>query len=138
DERRARQVTRRSKGRSETDVPGVVFLQIDGLAASVLHRALASGDAPTLRRWLADGSHELIGWETDWSSQTGVSQCGILHGSTVDMPAFRWLEKATGEVMVSNRRASAEKIEKAHSDGHGLLEHHGSSYGNLFSGDAER
>jgi uncharacterized protein YdbL (DUF1318 family) len=29
-------------------------------------------------------------------------------------------------------------IERAHSDGHGLLEHHGSSYCNLFSGDAER
>ena len=33
---------------------------------------------------------------------------------------------------------SAAAIERAHSDGHGLLAHHGSSYGNLFSGDAER
>ena len=35
-------------------------------------------------------------------------------------------------------RKSAAAIERAHSDGNGLLAHHGSSYGNLFSGDAER
>ena len=79
-----------------------------------------------------------MGWETGWSSQTGVSQCGILHGSTAGMPAFRWVDKAQGRVVVSNIPESAAAIERAHSDGHGLLAHHGSSYGNLFSGDAER
>ena len=54
------------------------------------------------------------------------------------MPAFRWVDKATGEVVVSNHPKSAAAIERAHSDGNGLLAHHGSSYGNLFSGDAER
>ena len=54
------------------------------------------------------------------------------------MPAFRWVDKATGRIVVSNRPESAAAIERAHSDGHGLLAHHGSSYGNLFSGDAER
>ena len=43
-----------------------------------------------------------------------------------------------GRIVVSNRPESAAAIERAHSDGHGLLAHHGSSYGNLFSGDAER
>ena len=119
-------------------MPGVVFVQIDGLAKPVLDRALRSGDVPTLHRWLRDGSHRLIGWETGWSSQTGVSQCGILHGSVVDMPAFRWVDKSTGAVVVSNHPASAAAIERHHSDGEGLLAHNGSSYGNLFSGDAER
>ena len=54
------------------------------------------------------------------------------------MPAFRWLDKTTGELVVSNHPKSAAVIERAHSDGNGLLVHHGSSYGNLFSGDAER
>jgi hypothetical protein len=79
-----------------------------------------------------------VGWETGWSSQTGVSQCGILHGSTLDMPAFRWVDKTTGEVVVSNHPRWAQAIERAHSDGDGLLVHHGSSYGNLFTGDAGR
>ena len=41
-------------------------------------------------------------------------------------------------VVVSNHPKCAAAIEQAHSDGNGLLAHHGSSYGNLFSGDAER
>ena len=138
DQRVARQARRRSKDAVVTDVPGVVFIQLDGVAHAVLRRALRSGDVPTLHRWIRDGSHVLVGWETGWSSQTGVSQCGILHGSTVDMPAFRWIDKTTGEVVVSNHPKCAALIEQAHSDGNGLLAHHGSSYGNLFSGDAER
>ena len=109
----ARRARRRAGDRHQTDVPGVVFVQIDGLAKPVLDRALRSGDVPTLHRWLRDGSHRLIGWETGWSSQTGVSQCGILHGSVVDMPAFRWVDKSTGAVVVSNHPASAAAIERA-------------------------
>ena len=142
DQRMTRRVARRSGGRggaeAVSDVAGVVFVQIDGLAEPVLRRALASGDAPALHRWLHDGSHRLTEWRTEWSSQTGVSQCGILHGSIDDMPAFRWVEKATGAVLVSNRPESAAVIERRHSDGQGLLAHGGSSYLNLFSGDAER
>lgn len=138
DERSARQARSRKRAANVTDVPGIVYVQLDGVAYDVLIRAFRSGDAPTLHRWVRDGSHQLIRWETGWSSQTGVSQCGILHGSVVDMPAFRWLDKATGEVVVSNHPKSAAAIERAHSDGNGLLAGGGSSYGNLFSGDADR
>ena len=126
------------QGSDHHDVPGLVFVQLDGVARVVFERARRSGDIPTLDRWLRDGSHHVVGWETGWSSQTGVSQCGILHGSVVDMPAFRWVDKDAGTVVVSNRPKSAAAIERAHSDGQGLLAHNGSSYGNLFSGDAER
>jgi uncharacterized membrane protein YvlD (DUF360 family) len=138
DQRTASRARRRAHEATVTDVPGVVFVQLDGLARAVLERALRSGDVPTLHRWIRDGTHALTPWQTGWSSQTGVSQCGILHGSTVDMPAFRWVDKSTGDVVVSNHRKWALAIERAHSDGNGLLAHHGSSYGNLFSGDAER
>jgi uncharacterized membrane protein YvlD (DUF360 family) len=138
DQRTARRAQRRAGAANVTDVPGVVFVQLDGVARVVLERALRSGDVPNLHRWIRDGTHRLDSWKTGWSSQTGVSQCGILHGSTVDMPAFRWVDKSTGDVVVSNHRKWALAIEQAHSDGNGLLAHNGSSYGNLFSGDAER
>ena len=122
-------------------MPGIVFVQLDGVAhdraASGRSR---SGDVPNARTaGCATAATASSRWETGWSSQTGVSQCGILHGSTADMPAFRWVDKATGAggrlepAEVARRRSSG-----AHSDGNGLLAHHGSSYGNLFSGDAER
>lgn len=137
DQRMARRARRR-RGTTTTDTPGVVFVQIDGLGEAVLRVALASGDVPTLRRWLSGGGHRLASWRTEWSSQTGVSQCGILHGSTSEMPAFRWVEKATGELIVSNHPKSALEIERRHSDGNGLLAHNGSSYANLYTGDASR
>jgi uncharacterized membrane protein YvlD (DUF360 family) len=136
DRRMARRV-RRSPA-ATTDVPGFLFVQLDGLSIDVLRRAIRSGDVPTLARWLHEGTHHLTRWHTEWSSQTGVSQCGLLHGDVQGMPAFRWVERATGKVMVSNHPRDAAEIERRHSDGHGLLAVDGSSYGNLFSGDAER
>lgn len=137
--RRARRARRRAAGGTATGTtPGFVFVQIDGLGEQVLRRALASGDLPTLYRWIDEGTHRVLGWETGWSAQTGVSQCGILHGNTHGMPAFRWVEKETGRLMVSNHPSSAAEIERRHSDGRGLLADGGASYGNLFSGDADR
>ena len=71
-------------------MPGVLFLEIDGLARPVLERAMPEGYVPTLARWLETGSHRLVGWETDLSSQTSASQAGILHGNNHNIPAFRW------------------------------------------------
>ena len=133
-----RRAARRVRPEGASDVPGVLFIQIDGLGLAVLRRALRDGNAPTLARWLGDGSHRLLGWETGWSSQTGASQCGILHGSTFDIPAFRWLEKETGTRLVSNHPRSAAEIERRHSDGRGLLHADGVGRGNLYTGDAEQ
>ncbi|HKP21193.1 MAG TPA: phage holin family protein, partial [Thermoleophilaceae bacterium] len=88
-----RRQARRRGDRTESDVPGVAFLEIDGLAHDVLLRAMRDGNAPTLARWVREGSHRFTRWETDWSSQTGACQAGLLHGNNHDMPAFRWWEK---------------------------------------------
>jgi uncharacterized membrane protein YvlD (DUF360 family) len=55
-----RRQARRLGDRVESDVPGVIFLEIDGLAHDVLRRAMRDGNAPTLARWLRDGSHRLV------------------------------------------------------------------------------
>ena len=132
-------VQRQARRRNEwvqSDVPGVLFLEIDGLAHEVLHRAIARGDVPTLASWLRSGSHRLRRWETDWSSQTGACQAGLLHGSNDDMPAFRWWEKDRGKAIVTNHPRDAEEIERRHSDGRGLLHADGASRANILSGDA--
>ena len=66
----------------------MLFLEIDGLAHDVLVRAMRDGSAPTMAAWLRSGSHSMIEWECDWSSQTGAMQSGILQGSNWDMPGF--------------------------------------------------
>ena len=139
DETWQRNVVRRQARRAgaiASDVPGVVFLEIDGLAHEVLRRALRDGNAPVLARWLREGTHRLERWETDWSSQTGACQAGLLHGSNHDMPAFRWWEKDRGRAIVTNHPRDAQELERRHSDGRGLLHEDGASRANILSGDA--
>ncbi len=132
-----RRVARRSGERVETDVPGIVFLEIDGLALPVLQRAMRDGNAPAMARWLEKDSHRLVEWETDLSSQTGASQAGILLGSNEDIPAFRWVEKETGTVMTCSAPPDCAEIERRHAVGRGLLVDGGASRGNLLSGEAD-
>ena len=94
------------------------------------------GNAPNLARWLHDGHHRLLRWETDWSSQTGACQAGLLHGNNDDMPAFRWWEKDRGTAIVTNHPRDAMELERRHSDGRGLLFSDGASRANILSGDA--
>jgi uncharacterized membrane protein YvlD (DUF360 family) len=131
----ARQVRRR-RAALETDIPGIAFLEIDGLAHDVLRRAVIDGNAPHIGRWLRGGTHRLERWETDWSSQTGACQAGLLHGNNDDMPAFRWWEKDRDKAIVTNHPRDAEELERRHSDGHGLLHADGASRANILSGDA--
>ncbi|MER7951401.1 phage holin family protein [Streptomyces sp. NPDC096079] len=130
----------RDPGSTADAVPGTVFLQLDGVGHHVLRGAVADGLMPTVAGWL-DAGHRLTPWRTDWSSQTGASQLGILHGSNEDVPAFRWYEKDTGRLMVSNRPASAVELQRRAvrrtGDG-GLLTVDGASRGNLFSGGADQ
>ena len=136
-----RVVRRRVGGRGRrqpTDVPGVILFEIDGLGEGVLREALRDGHVPTIARWLSDGSHHILGWECDLSSQTGASQAGLLLGSNWDMPAFRWYEKESGRTMVSNHPADAAEIERRRSSDEGLLADAGTSRGNMFSGGAPR
>ncbi|MFF8713287.1 alkaline phosphatase family protein [Streptomyces sp. NPDC015184] len=145
--RRLSRLADRRRRRSGTDAgrsgpPGTVFIQLDGVGHDALARAAGQGLMPTVAGWLADGEgHRLTPWRTDWSSQTGASQLGILHGSNHDVPAFRWYEKETGDVMVSSRPASALELQRraiARTRDGGLLTVDGASRGNLFSGGAEQ
>ncbi len=129
-------IARRSGDRIETDAPGIVYLEIDGLALPVLKRAMRDGNAPNMARWLVEGGYTLTEWETDLSSQTGASQAGILLGSNEDIPAFRWVEKETATTMTCSAPPDCAEIERRHA-GHGLLRDGGASRGNLLSGEAD-
>jgi uncharacterized membrane protein YvlD (DUF360 family) len=130
-------IARRSGERVVTDSPGIVFLEIDGLALPVLQRAMRDGHAPTLARWLEDGTHRLAEWEPDLSSQTGASQAGILLGSNDDIVAFRWVEKERKALIACSSPEDCAELERRHATGAGLLAAGGASRGNLFSGGAD-
>ncbi len=118
--------------------PGIVVVQLDGLAAPTLERAISAGYMPTLRRWLARGGHRLVSWDCGVPSMTSSSQAGILYGRNEDIPGFRWYEKERKRLLVSNHPGDAAELERRLSPAEGLLERDGSSLGNLLSGDARR
>jgi uncharacterized membrane protein YvlD (DUF360 family) len=130
-------LARRSGERVESDRPGIVYLEIDGLALPVLRRAMRDGNAPNMASWLAERDYVLTEWEPDLSSQTGASQAGILLGSNEDIPAFRWVEKETGLLMTCSAPPDCAEIERRRATGIGLLTNGGASRGNLLSGEAE-
>ncbi|MGW0466591.1 phage holin family protein [Streptomyces sp. NPDC003027] len=140
DRTRTRPASGTPGGPGPEPVHGTLFLQLDGVGHQVLRDAVAAGLMPTVAGWL-DTTHRLTPWRTDWSSQTGASQLGILHGSNEDVPAFRWYEKDTGRLMVSNRPAGAVELQRraiARTGDGGLLTVDGASRGNLFSGGADQ
>ncbi|WP_207838287.1 phage holin family protein [Williamsia soli] len=133
--RRQRLRFRHKLGGSVT-TPGLLCIQIDGLGHDVLRRAIADGVTPGLAAMVRN-THSLIPWHTDWSSQTGASQLGILHGSNHNVPAFRWYDKTSGKISVFSNPRDNEDREIERGEIPGLLSTDGASRGNLFTGGAE-
>ena len=129
-------MAKRGDGAQRSDVPGVVFIQLDGVPAPLLENEIRAGNIPTISRWVRSGSHTWTEWTARVPSTTPVSQAGLLHGHTADIPAFRWFDREVGRLVVANRPEDAALIESRISDGHGLLADDGVSISNLFSGDA--
>ena len=113
----AHRIARRQGIIASTDVPGIVYLEIDGLALPVLRRAMRDGNAPNMARWARE-THRLAEWETDLSSQTGASQAGILLGSNEDISAFRWVEKETATMMTCSAPPDCAELERRLGTGH--------------------
>jgi hypothetical protein len=116
--------------------PGLLIIQLDGLSAPLLNWAIKAGNLPNMGRWLREETHAMAAWHTGVPSTTPASQAGILHGNVTEIPAFRWYEKESGKLMVTNRPRDAAEIERRISDGRGLLADDGASISNNFTGDA--
>ncbi len=122
----------------KSDKPGLVIIQIDGLAHPILASRVRAGSVNTMASWIRSGSHSLNRWEALLPSMTSASQAGILHGTNDGIPAFRWYERDREKLMVSSNPNDAAEIVRRLSDGEGLLSNDGVSICNLMTGDATR
>jgi len=115
---------------------GFVIIQIDGLAHQYLQEAMERGYAPTLRRLLTSGDAQLARWRCGLPSSTAAVQAGIMFGNNWDVPSFRWYEKDRDLSVVCKVPALVREVQERVSAGRrGILEG-GSSYVNMFDGDA--
>lgn len=126
----------KNKKQIKTNTPGFVFVQLDGVSAPVFEWQLNAGNLPNIKQLIDTDKYTFTRWHTQIPSTTPASQAGILLGSHDGIPAFRWYERATNELVVANQTKGAALIEKRLSSGRGLLADGGISIGNLFSGDA--
>ncbi len=129
-------LVKRSVG--QTDKPGLVIIQIDGLAHPILAGRMRAGSVNTMASLVRDGSHKLSRWEAILPSMTSGSQAGILHGNNDGIPAFRWYERDRAHLMASSNPADAMLILSRITNGEGLLSNNGASICNLLTGDATR
>jgi hypothetical protein len=115
---------------------GFIIIEIDGLAHAYLRQALRDGYMPYLARLLLDRKLRLARWRCGVPSTTPASQAGIMFGNNWDIPGFRWFDKATGDSIMCKSPGMVRAIQERISEGRAGLLRGGSSYTNLFDGDA--
>ena len=115
---------------------GFIILQIDGLAYDHLRQAMAKGYAPHIRRLLDKKILKLARWRCGLPSTTPAVQAGIMFGNNFDIPAFRWYEKESNTSVVCKLPGLVKAMQDRISTGRRGILRGGSSYVNMFDGDA--
>jgi hypothetical protein len=115
---------------------GFIIIEIDGLAYEYLCEALRQGYMPYLSRLVLDRRLKLARWHCGLPSTTPASQAGILYGNNWDIPGFRWYDKVTGDSIMCKLPGTVRAIQERISAGRAGLLRGGSSYTNMFDGDA--
>jgi hypothetical protein len=126
----------RSPHQEASDRRGFIILEIDGLAYDYLRQAMKEGYLPYLSRMELLGRLRLARWRCGLPSTTPASQAGILYGNNWDIPGFRWYDKETRTPVLCKLPGSVRAIQERVASGRAGLLRGGSSYTNMFDGDA--
>ncbi len=119
-----------------TDEPGLVIIQIDGLARNQLERAIQRGRMPFLRKLLRRESYRL---ETMYSGQPSTTPAvlgELFYGVEQAVPSFGFRDHRTGNVVQMFMPSIAAQVQsELAKKGEGLLEE-GCMYCDIYSGGA--
>jgi endonuclease/exonuclease/phosphatase family metal-dependent hydrolase len=123
-----------SEGTSEE--PGLLLIQIDGLARKHLEAALAAGRMPFLRRLLQRDIYQLRTFYPGLPSTTPAVQAELLYGIRSAVPAFSFFDRTLKKMgrMWDPEWAKAREAAYA-KQADGLLKG-GSSWSNIYTGGA--
>jgi hypothetical protein len=91
---------------------------------------------PYLARLLLERQLRLARWRCGLPSTTPAAQAGIMYGNNWDIPGFRWYDKASGDSIMCKLPGTVRAIQEQISAGRVGLLRGGSSYTNMFDGDA--
>jgi len=124
-------------GISPDEHRGFIVIQIDGLAYDHLLEAMQAGYLPHLSRMVREGRLALTLWHCGLPSTTPAVQAAIMFGNRQDIPGFRWYEKERGLAFVAKRPDQIQALQARLKEGRTGILVGGSSYVNMFDGDAE-
>ena len=114
-----------------------LIVQIDGLSAAILDKALAAGRVRHLARWLRSGRLERQPMSVGLPTSTPAFQAAAMYGVRPDIPGFHYYDKRAGLELHFPRPGAADFVERRHAEGRrGILEG-GACYGCVFTGGAE-
>jgi hypothetical protein len=130
-----RQAAKEAEEIEDKDSRGLLMVEIDGLSYYILQEAIEQGYMPHMKKLIDESGYKISHVDCGLPATTPACQAGILQGNNQNIPAFRWLNKETGEMLAGGQAAAI--IEPDLSDGKGLLRG-GSSISNMFSGDAAK
>lgn len=119
------------------DEPGLVILQIDGLARTQLERALKEGRMPFLKK-LVDREHfEELSFYSGLPSTTPAVQAEVMFGARCAVPAFQFLDRESGKTALMYEQEWAKRIGRQLAEEHQPLLEGGRSYSNIYAAGAE-
>ena len=124
------------RARENDPARGFVVLETDGLSHYHLMQAIEAGYMPYLASQLRRGRLQAARWRCGLPSTTPAAQAGIMFGNNYDIPGFRWYEKESGTSVVCKLPSSSTMLRKRISGPQPGILRGGSSYFNMFDGEA--
>lgn len=123
-----------SEGTSEE--PGLLIIQIDGLARAQLEQAISKGRMPFLRRLLKSRTYETHTFYPGIPTTTAAVQAEIFYGLRSAVPAYSFFRREKQELGRMIDPTWAKEFEAGYAEkAEGLLKG-GSSWSNIYTGGA--
>ncbi|MFO7987085.1 MAG: endonuclease/exonuclease/phosphatase family protein [Desulfatiglandaceae bacterium] len=122
----------------ETDTPGLIMIQIDGLGRTQLEKGLKRGRLPFIRDLLQSGHVHLHSHYSGVPSTTPAMQAELFYGVKTAVPAFYYLHRKSGELFsMQMSQAAKAVVTKLQSRTDRPLLQGGHAYADVFTGGAE-
>lgn len=118
--------------------PGLLLIQIDGFARAEFEKAMADGRMPFLTHLHKRSGYQLTTFYPGLPSTTPAVQAELYYGVKAGVPAFSFMDRATGEIGSMFEPARVKSFEAQFArQGENLLAG-GSSWSNIYSGGAAK
>lgn len=127
---------RLSRSTAAPSAPGLVLIQIDGLARSQFEAAMAAGRLPSLERLLHRERYQVRSLYTGVPCTTPAVQAELFYGVRTAVPAFSFMHPESGSIVKMFEPSAARELEDRLQQAYEPLLAGGAAYCNIFAGGA--